>query len=277
MNNFIKHLKQASIVDKFIYINLGVFILVYIVNTFTHLNNGANNFVINFLALSKEPKQFLYKPYTFITYGFLHVNFIHILFNLIALYYLGNLFTNFFTSKRFVTYYILGSLFGGLLFVISFNYFPIFKNSSGILLGASAGISALLIGLATKVPNYEIKIRFIGFVKIWILALVYILLSIILIPNGNAGGQFAHLGGAFIGFLLTTYFEKNKHPKKNKSNLKTVYKSKNKSEDFGLSVHQKKILKQRKIDTILDKISKSGYDSLTQTERDFLANISKEN
>ena len=271
------HIKKANIVDKFIYINVFLFVLTLIINSFVHLNNGVNNIMIEYLALSKKPSEFLYKPYTFFSYGFLHISFIHILFNLITLYYLGNLFLNFFTAKKFIIYYLLGSLFGGLFFVFSYQYFPVFKNSQGVLLGASAGISALLVGLATYMPNYEINLRLIGFVKLWILTLIFIILTLVLIPNGNAGGQISHLGGALIGFLLTKYYTKQKsNPyKRNKSNLKTVYKATSKTDDFGLSVHQKQLIKQRKIDAILDKISKSGYESLNKAERDFLANASK--
>jgi membrane associated rhomboid family serine protease len=270
-------LENSSIVDKFIYINVIIFVVALIVNTFVHLSNGSSNLIVDLFALNKNTSEFLYKPYTFITYGFLHIGFIHILFNLITLYYLGNLFLNFFSSKKFIIYYVLGTIFGGILFVLSYQYFPVFKNSQGILLGASAGIAALLVGLATYTPNYEINLRLIGYVKLWILALIFIVLTIVLIPNGNAGGQIAHLGGALLGFLLTKYYanQKSNPYKKSKSNLKTVYKAKEKSNDFGLSIHQKKIIKQRRIDTILDKISKSGYDSLSKEERDFLANASK--
>jgi len=272
-----KRIENSSIVDKFIYINVAVFIIALILNSFVHLSNGSSNIIVDLFALNKNSAEYLYKPYTFITYGFLHIGFIHILFNLITLYYLGNLFLNFFSSKKFIIYYILGTIIGGILFVLSYQYFPVFKNSQGVLLGASAGISALLVGLATYTPNYEINLRLIGYVKLWTLALVFIVLTIVLIPNGNAGGQISHLGGALLGFLLTKYYtnQKSNPYKKSKSNLKTVYKSKEKSADFGLTIHQKKIIKQRRIDSILDKISKSGYDSLSKEERDFLANASK--
>ena len=278
INEIKDKLQNASIVDKFIYANLFVFIVAFALNSFQFLLNDSSNFMAKYFALSANKNEFLFKPYTFITYGFLHLNFIHILFNLIALHFLGNLFINYFSERKFIIYYVLGTVFGGLFFVASYHYFPVFKNSNSILVGASAGISAILVGLATHIPNYEIHLRLIGYVKLWILTALFIILSIILIPNGNAGGQLAHLGGAFIGFILTSYFKNNSiftTVKKNKSNLKTVYKASNKSEDFGLSSHQKKVIKQRKIDSLLDKISKSGYDSLTQKERDFLASINK--
>ncbi len=277
INEIKDKLQIASIVDKYIYINVAVFVATLSINTMNALQNSKSNFIINYFTLSEKSSEYLYKPYTFITYGFLHLGFIHLLFNLIALYYLGNLFLNFFSKKKFVLYYILGSIFGGIFFVLSYNYFPVFKNSNAVLFGASAAISSILVGLATYMPNYEINIRLIGYVKLWIITAIFIVLSFVLIPNGNAGGQFAHLGGAFIGFILTRYFNTNRTivQKKKKSNLKTVYKATNKSEDFGISNYQKKVVQQRKIDALLDKISKSGYDSLTDNEREFLASASK--
>ena len=272
--------KNASIVDKFIYINLAVFTLTFVIEAYSYLSNNHYNFMIDYFALPSSISKFIYKPYTFITYGFLHAGFLHILFNLIYLYFLGNLFVEFLSAKKFVVYYIVGTISGGLFFVLSYAYFPVFKNSNGVLLGASAGISALLVGLATYMPNYEINLRFIGYVKLWILTLIFVVLSIAFIPNGNAGGEISHIGGAIIGYILTRYYANNfnfeKRSYKSKSNLKTVYKAKEKSNDFGQSIHQKKIIKQRKIDEILDKISKSGYDSLSKKERDFLADSSKE-
>jgi len=280
IDQLIKRVKAASAVDKVIYINLVVFVITFVIEAFSYLSNDTSNFMITTFALPNSFSQYSYKPYTFITYGFLHANFIHILFNLIYLYYLGNLFVEYLSSYKFIVYYILGSVFGGIFFVVSYAYFPVFNNANGILLGASAGIASLLVGLATHMPNYEINLRFIGYVKLWVLTLVFIVLSIAFIPNGNAGGQISHLGGAIIGFILTKYyansfsFEKKRY--KSKSNLKMVYKAKEKSVDFGKNIHQKQIIKQRKIDAILDKISKSGYNSLSAIERDFLAKASKE-
>ena len=283
MNSIKERINQASIVDKFIYLNLIVFVIAFTLKSFAYLNNSTSSFVINYFALSKDASQYMFKIYTFISYGFLHVDFIHLLFNLVAMYYLGNLFLQFFSAIKFIQYYLLGSIFGGIFFVVSYQYFPVFKNSPGVLLGASAGISALLVGLATKMPNYEINLRFIGYVKLWILTLVYIVLTIMLIPSGgNAGGQISHLGGAAIGYILTAYFSNStigfnlKKTYKSKSNLKMVYKAKEKSSDFGLSMHQKKIRKQRKIDAILDKISKSGYNSLNKEEQNFLENANRD-
>ena len=143
---------------------------------------------------------------------------------------------NYFTAKQFSAFYFLGTLFGGLLFMLSYNLFPAFSNdvSNSSLLGASAGVSAIFIGIATHIPNYQFKIPLIGYVKLWYLAAIWILLDIIQIPAGNAGGHLAHLGGAIFGFFyvnqassndlglwskLTRFFTKT-------APLKTVYRTK---------------------------------------------------
>ncbi|MEE9348480.1 MAG: rhomboid family intramembrane serine protease [Flavobacteriaceae bacterium] len=268
-------LQSANIVETFIYINLGFFLVAAITHSFVHLQQGSTNFML--LLFAFDANNLFPNIFTFITYGFLHLDFIHILFNLIALYYIGNLFTAYFSDRNFVLYYVLGSIFGALAFLASFHYFPVFNNKSGVLIGASAGVTAIIVGLATHIPNYEMNFRFIGYVKLWVIAAFFVVMSIILIKNGNEGGQIAHLGGAFIGFILTKFFyhriTATAKQKNQKTNLKTVYKAKNKSKDFGLSNHQKGIIKQQKIDALLDKISKSGYETLSQEERDFLASV----
>jgi len=269
--------KKANIVEQFIYINLAVFVLVFVFNTFGFLFNANGNLLVNWFSLPASFNEFISKPWSIFTYGFLHVGFIHILFNLIALFYIGNLFLEYFTPKQFVTFYLLGTLFGGIIFLLSYNYFPVFSQSasSSLLLGASAGISAIFIGIATYMPNYQLKIRFIGFVKLWHLAAIWVGLDIIQIPAGNAGGHFSHLGGALFGFLyvsqasntsITIFGSLSSLFKTSKKPLKTVYKSKKKT----TKTVQNKSEHQQKVDGILDKISKSGYDTLTKEEKAFL-------
>ncbi len=239
-----------------------------------HVLRGVFFDFLNYVSLSSKSDLYLYRPYTFISYSLVHLNFIHFISNVLVLYYVGNLFLDFFTKKQFLIYFIFGSIFGGLFF-ITFNYLTP-NSGENILIGASASITALLVGIATKTPSYTMNFRFIGYVKLSVIALVWILLSFILMTGNNVGGQVAHLGGAFIGFILTKYYYANStqnftFAKKKKSNLKTVFKK----SDYGLSNYQKDRLHQQKIDFLLDKISKSGYNSLTQAERDFLSRASK--
>ena len=231
--------KSGNIVEKLIYINLAVFVFTLLTSVFQDLYKGEINWVVSWFSLDDDFTSLLTKPWTIITYGFLHADFLHILLNLITLYFVGNLFIEYFTQKQLLTFYLLGTFFGGALFILSHNYFPLFQGQSSILVGASAGISAIFIGIATYIPNYQLKIRFIGFVKLWYLGAIWVGLDILALSGGNAGGHFAHLGGALFGFLyvqraankeilifdkIAALFSTKKKP------LKTVYKSPKKTE-----------------------------------------------
>ena len=277
LENLKYRFKNAGIVEQLIYVNLAVFLLVFITNTFGFLFQSNNNLLVEWFSLPANFDDFLSKPWTIITYGFLHTSFLHILLNLIALFYIGHLFKQYFTSKQLLNFYLLGTLFGGIIFIASYNFFPALQRvaDNSVLLGASAGISAIFIGIATYIPNYELKFPLIGFVKLWILACIWIAIDVIQIPAGNAGGHLAHIGGALFGFLyvvrasnkeleilkpLKKFFQKKEKP------LKTVYKSGKKTTNTTF----KKSTNQKEIDAVLDKISKSGYDTLTKSEKDFL-------
>ena len=267
--------KSGNIVEKLIYINLAIFVFTLLTSVFQDLYKGEINWVVSWFSLDDNFTSLLTKPWTIITYGFLHADFLHILLNLITLYFVGNLFIEYFTQKQLLTFYLLGTFFGGALFILSHNYFPLFQDQSSILVGASAGISAIFIGITTYIPNYQLKIRFIGFVKLWYLGAIWVGLDILALSGGNAGGHFAHLGGALFGFLyvqraankeilifdkITALFSTKKKP------LKTVYKSPKKT----VKTNKGTSINQQQIDAILDKISKSGYDTLTKEEKEFL-------
>ena len=277
--SFIKDIKlrykTGNIVEKFIFINIGVFIVSLLFKVIFGLYKTNGNFIFNWFALEHNFSTLITKPWSIISYGFLHAGFIHILFNMIALYYIGNLFIQYFTQKQLIHFYVLGTFFGGLLFMLSNSYFPLFEGTRPHLVGASAGISAIFIGLTTYMPNYQLQIRFIGFVKLWHLAAIWIGLDVIGLVGSNAGGHFSHLGGALFGFLyvnqaantklniwdkLSGIFTSRKKP------LHTVYKSSKKTAPKSKNTD----LTQQQIDGILDKISKSGYDSLTKSEKEFL-------
>ncbi|MDG1039511.1 MAG: rhomboid family intramembrane serine protease [Polaribacter sp.] len=275
INNIKLRFNQANIVEKTISINVAVFILLFILNTLGFLFQ-INGSIAEWFVLPATLESFIIKPWTIITYGFIHVDFIHILMNLISLYFIGNLFVQYFTPKQFISFYILGTLFGGIVFLLSYNLFPAFSNdvSNSILLGASAGVSAIFIGLATYIPKYQLKIPLIGFVKLWHLAAIWVALDVIQIPAGNAGGRLAHIGGALFGFFYVNQASnseiailskiKNFFFSKNKP-LKTVYKTNKSTKKQANTTY-----KQQKINVILDKISKSGYDTLSKEEKDFL-------
>ena len=267
--------KESNLLEKLIYIHVAVFLITLLFNATQGLYKGSTNWLIDWFSLESSTDTFLSKPWTIISYGFLHADFIHLLMNMIVLYYIGTLFIEYFTQKQLLSFYVLGTVFGGLLFIISHNYFPLFEGKQSVLVGASAGISAIFIGIATYMPNYQLKFRFIGFIKLWHLAGIWILFDIIGLAGGNAGGHFAHLGGALFGFLYINQASKKKLVipnwfseffKKKEKPLRTVYKSTNKKKKTAANTS----LNQKQIDAILDKISKSGYDALTKPEKDFL-------
>ena len=278
MNN-LKNLKSkfdsGTIVEKLIYINIFIFLFTLFISVFQNLFKNDTNFLIQWFSLDASTDSLFTKPWSLISYGFLHEGFIHIIFNLIALYFIGNLFIDYFTQKQLFTFYLLGTFFGGLFYLFSQNYFPLFEGKTTTLIGASAGISTIFIGISTYMPNFELKIRFIGFVKLWYLAAIWVSLDVLGLTGENAGGHFAHLGGSIFGFL---YINKVRNRKFNifkklfsiftpkKKPLKTVYKSTNNTKTNSNT----KDFTQKQIDIILDKISKSGYDTLTKEEKEIL-------
>jgi len=266
--------RSGNIVEKLIYINCFVFLGTLLTKVFQGLYVNEYNFIIEWFSLDAEINLLFTKPWSLFSYGFLHANFIHILMNLSVLYYIGNLFLEYFTQKQLLNFYFLGTLFGGILFVFSQNYFPLFNGKTATLVGASAGISAIFIGITTYIPNYKIKLRFIGFVKLSYLAAIWIGLDLLGLIGNNSGGHFAHLGGALFGFLFINKPNTKKSDlskylknilKRNKKTLGTVYNSKKKRK-----IISNTDLTQKQIDLILDKISKSGYDTLTKSEKEFL-------
>ncbi len=275
MNNLLKQLQNrfnnGTIVEKLIYINLGVFVAMYLLNTFTFLVGTQGNFFFKWFSLPANFDSFLYRPWSIISYGFVHAGFLHILGNLIILYYIGNLFIDYFTQKQLLNFYIAGTFFGGVLYLLSYNYFPALKGTESTLVGASAGVTAIFVGIASYMPNYELKLRFIGFVKLWVLAAIFVAYDLIQIPTGNTGGHISHLGGALFGYFYMSQIGHNTVSIKNffdkiikkKSPLKTVYKS-NKKKGTSQPTNQ------QQVDRILEKISKSGYESLSQSEKDLL-------
>ncbi|MCB0466392.1 MAG: rhomboid family intramembrane serine protease, partial [Aequorivita sp.] len=185
--------KMANVLVKLIVINVAVFLVVSLGSFFFSISP---QYLTRWFVLSDNFDTLLFHPWTLITYGFLHFGFWHILFNMIMLYWFGNFVLNLFTGKRLLTIYLLGALFGGLLFVLSYNLFPVFAESRGYLIGASGAVTAIMIFIATYTPNTEVRI-FKFTIKLWHIALAFFLYGLVQIPtSGNAGGLMAHVGGA---------------------------------------------------------------------------------
>lgn len=277
--SFVDNIKNryisGNIVEKLILINIGVFVLSLLITVLSGLYKGQSNFLMEWFSLSTSLDDLFIKPWSIISYGFLHAGFFHILFNCIGLYFLGNLFIQYFTQKQLLNFYLLGTFFGGVLYLFSLNFFPLFDGRTSNLVGASAGISAIFVGITTYMPNFQVRIPLIGYVKLWVICAIYVGFDVLGLIGANAGGSFAHLGGALFGYLYVSqasnkeikFFDGlgnlfKRKPKK----MKTVYKSKSRRKTATPS----KDMNQQKIDAILDKISKSGYDTLSDKEKEFL-------
>lgn len=273
---YIKAFKSGNPLYFFIAINLLVFVVLNLIGVgeflFTRHTETADWITLQ-LSMPAFLPELPYKFWTVITYMFGHRAFFHILFNMLWLYWLGQIFMDYLNKRQFIFTYITGGIAGGLFFILFYNVFPAFSNAlqSATLLGASASVMAVVVATATLLPDYAIRMLFFGDVRLKYLAMVYVLLDIFSIAGANAGGSIAHLGGALLGFVYINQLRKGNDwskifQKKPKLRVATNNKS---------TVKTTRLPDQEVIDLILDKISKSGYESLTRAEKEQLFIASK--
>lgn len=283
-----KQFRAGNNLTKLIYINISVFVLIKFFGVFAFLMQTNTWDIINWFALPAEVTKIAQKPWSFISYMFVHQGFLHILFNLLWLFFGGQIFLQYLNNKQLLSTYVLGGIFGAFSYVVAFNTFPVFQQNlnQSMAIGASASVLAIVTAIATYTPNYSVQLTLIGRVKLKHIAIFSILLDILSIPKGNAGGHIAHLGGALYGFLYIQQLKSGKDWsksfdwllksifhffKKKPSSLKTVY-NRPKNDD---QWRANKAAVQEDINRILDKISKSGYESLNKQEKETLFKASK--
>ena len=202
MGNFITDLKsrfhRGDISLQFIYINVGIFVVTTLVSVFLLLFNWNASSWLNFLELPAWIPQFLVQPWSLFTYMFLHVGALHLLFNMLWLYWFGQLFLSFFSARHYRGLYLLGGLCGGLLYLLAFNVFPYFEAyvHGSYLLGASASVLAIVVATAVRQPEYRVNFMFVGAVRLKYVALFMVVTDLLFVTSGNGGGHIAHLGGA---------------------------------------------------------------------------------
>jgi len=287
LNNLKQEFKKSTILNKLIYINVGMFLLFSILEVLSFMFQLDISILLNKLYLPAENSRLISQPWAFISYMFLHSGFMHLLFNMLWLHFGGKIFLQYLHPKQLLSTYILGGISGGLLFIISYNYIPslqVYLYGSQAL-GASASVLAIIVAIATYKPNYSVQLPFIGFVKLKHIAIFTVALDIISIPKANSGGHIAHIGGAIFGYIyikqlqkgndfstgFTNFFERLINTFKNKSELKTVHKRAKTDYEFNSG----KSAQQKEIDKVLEKISKSGYESLSKKEKATLFSASK--
>jgi membrane associated rhomboid family serine protease len=280
---------RGSSLIRLIYINAGIFLLVTLGSITGYLlnNQSISQSILNLLSIPSSISSFILRPWTLITYMFMHKDIFHILFNMLWLYWFGIIFLEYLDQKKLVAVYLLGGISGAVVYMISFNIFPVYKDvvAESVAIGASASVLAIVIAIAAYVPDYSVNLFLLGRIKIKWVAIVIFILTSLMDFSVNSGGKLAHMGGALFGYLYTINLRRgfdlgkgiNKFLDfitglfKPRKNLRVTYKKKSSDYEY----NKARADHQEQINKILDKISKGGYDSLTKDEKDLLFSESK--
>jgi len=286
--------RRGGALTQLILINVGIFLVLKIlgVGFFLFRQENLEQVVLGFLALPADPGRILLRPWTIVTYMFLHYGFFHVLFNMLWLYWFGKIFLEHLNARKLLSVYLLGGLAGGVVYVLSYNIFPAFRESlpNAVALGASAAILAVVMSIAFYVPNYSIHLMFIGQIKLKHIAWITILIDILSIRSENAGGHLAHLGGALFGVLYALQLKGGRDMtggfsrfmdnlaslfRKRPGTMRVRYRKSPGRPETDREYNARKTEEQQQIDRILDKISKSGYNGLSKEEKEILFRSNK--
>jgi len=283
-DNIRKTFHTGSSLTKLIYINVGVFLLLTITAIIGFLisNPVIPAITLKLFSVPASFKALLVKPWTLLTYMFTHKDIWHILFNMLWLYWFGRIFLEYLDQRKLVAIYLLGGLSGAIVYILSFNIFPAFIGivDESVAIGASASVMAVVIAIAAYVPDYTVNLFLLGRVKIQYMALGIFILTSVMDFSVNSGGKLAHMGGALFGYLYVVNLRRGHDIGKGfnriidffvtlfKPRKKLKVKYKKPATDY--EYNERKAEHQDRINLILEKISKGGYDSLTKEEKEIL-------
>ena len=282
--------KTGSMMTRLIFINTAVFIVLKVIGVIFTLFNINNLDLIAFLGVPSHIPLLLGSLWTPITYMFVHEGFLHLLFNMLWLYWFGQIFLQYFSGRSLGSLYLLGGLAGALLYVAAFNTIPYYMDMGrGWMIGASASVMAIVMGAAFYRPDVQLHLLFVGPVKIVYIAIFAFVLDFLSLGNTtNPGGHVAHIGGALLGFLFATQYKKGRDithwmskcidwsaglfkPRQKKTKLRVEHVRHETDLDYNKRRHSE----QEEIDAILDKLKQSGYSSLSADEKKKLFDASK--
>ncbi|GAA4373217.1 rhomboid family intramembrane serine protease [Hymenobacter koreensis] len=284
--------RRDNALNQLLLINVLVFVVLVVMEAILFLTGASSVFAVLLrqLEISSNLPSLLRHPWTLLTYAFTHVKFFHILFNLLNLYWFGMLLREYLGDRRLVGLYILGALAGAVLFLLSYNLLPALQPKLGTpMIGASAAVTAIIVGAATLLPDYTFSIILIGPVRIKYIAAVVVLISIAGISGQNSGGQIAHIGGAIMGFVFVRQLQAGRDLGRpilavgdwvsgllqGRPRLRVSHRN---APAAAPGKNQAPLAqpKQNEIDLILDKISRSGYESLSKDEKQKLFKASQQ-
>lgn len=290
--------KSENALVKIILINTAVFLVLLLLKIILTLSQSSNVYlaVLDTLKLPASTNEFIHRPWTIFTYFFTHEEIFHILFNMLFLYWFGKLVDEYLGAKRVIALYMLGGIAGGVIYMVLYNVLPYFQSQiqDSRMLGASAAAFSVAVGASTLLPNYTFNLIFLGPIRIKFIALFYIILSLAQSLGENAGGNLSHLAGAVIGYIFIKLLQ-------NGTDLgKPIYAIVNswsrlfrKRPSMQVTYRERQVYRntnvysasssgtieapdQIEIDSILDKISRSGYESLTREEKQKLFKASQQ-
>jgi membrane associated rhomboid family serine protease len=279
--------KKKDLLSQLIIVNIAVFLIVRLTEVLLKLFRMNDWQIASCLQFPSSFAELAGKPWTSVTYMFLHHDLLHILFNMLWLYWFGKIFLLFFNSKQLLGTYLLGGIAGALFFLLSFNIFPYFRDAveTGRLEGASAAVMAIVFAASFYKKDFRIYLLFLGSIKIYYVAMASLLLDILDITSSNAGGHIAHIGGALFGIAyayayqrgtdLTRGLNKCMDRFANLFKKKPVMKVTFHRRESDYQYNDRKNKENEEIDRILDKIKKSGYNSLSKEEKKRLFDASK--
>lgn len=286
-----ENFRRGSIYIQLIYINVAVFVLTTLAEVLFRLFNRSLAGVFEWLELPASLSRFILQPWSLLTYMFMHAGLTHILFNMLWLYWFGALFLQFFSAKHLRGIYVLGGICGGLLYMLAYNVFPYFRpvTDYSFMLGASASVLAVVAATAYREPDEPIRLLLLGTIRLKYLALIVIGTDLLFVTSENAGGHIAHLGGALAGLWFASALSRGTDivrwingaldavsslfsPRPRKPKMKVRYGT-GRQQDYDYNARKK--ARTDEIDRILDKLRKSGYDSLSTEEKKSLFDASK--
>lgn len=285
--NLKRTFRSGNILAKLIYINVGLFILIRLASVLLMLFNVQDVVFLQYLQFPSSPELFIYQPWTIITYMFTHFDFLHILFNMLWLYWFGGLFLNFFNERQLGGLYILGGIAGAILFMVAYNLFPYFSSMAAYsyLMGASASVMAIVFAVSFYRKDLEIGLFLIGRIRLIYLALFTLVVDMLAMTSTNAGGHIAHIGGALFGIWFASRIKVGKdltrpmnrlidwfvNLGKRKPKMHVSYKRAETDYEYNARKNQENV----ELDAILDKLKRSGYESLSSDEKKRLFDASK--
>lgn len=281
----------STMLMKIIIINIVVFVGLHLFTIAGIFAGYSSDSVLRWVEMPSAPAALLARPWTAVTYMFAQYDVFHILFNMLWLYWFGVIFMSLSTGRRMMALYIYGGLTGALFYFLAYNFMPFFGGRTGMLIGSSGAVIAIVVATAVMAPDYKMYLMFLGGVSLKWVAIVTIGLDLIGVTSENAGGHIAHLGGAVIGAVYALMLRRGvditvpfcrmadlvvnaagRFVGPRRPSFRRFRPGKHAKDEARL--HTDSAADQAELDVILDKIKKSGYSSLTPQERKRLFDVS---